>query len=295
MNYIKELNAFYDWLETNSLSTSAIALWHALMHINNKAGWTDEFGVATSVLCVKTGLADRTIRSARNELKQKGRIDWSSRKGNQSAIYKMISLVDILSAPITDKFADKDIKKDENKDLSVSNADSYADNHADKCADSYADNHATLNKLNKTKLNDINTSTSTENDVPVFDDEFSELAQLYQQVIGSTNAFTSDWINTNKEKYGFDWLKNALLEAERKGKRAKSYVEGILENWHIGGGMKLSTDKNNAQPKVVQAKKTRFHNFEQRSDKYTADQLEDVAARKRKEYMEKLKNQNEAL
>ncbi|MFW9881342.1 MAG: hypothetical protein ACFFG0_50405, partial [Candidatus Thorarchaeota archaeon] len=92
MNYIKEINAFYDWIELNSISTSGIVLWHGLMHINNKAGWITEFTVSTSVISVKTGLAPRTISKARNELKQKGRIDWKSRKGNQSAIYKIISL-----------------------------------------------------------------------------------------------------------------------------------------------------------------------------------------------------------
>lgn len=294
MNYIKELNAFYDWLETNSLSTSAIALWHALMHINNKAGWAEEFGVAASVLCVKTGLADRTIRNARNELKQKGRIDWSSRKGNQSAMYKIISLLDTLPATVTGKPSGNDIKKDEEKALSEINADNVSDNHADKCADSSAGNHATLNKLNETKLNYININT-TESEENIFDDEFSELAKLYQNCIGQANAFTSEWINFNKNTYGFQWVKNALLEAERQGIRTKSYVEKILSNWKNWGGMKLSTDKNINQTKISPAKKTKFHNFEGRTEKYTAEQLDDIAERKRREYSERLKKQNEAL
>ncbi|WP_419882765.1 DnaD domain protein [Peribacillus sp. B-H-3] len=99
MNYIKLINTFYDRLETNSLSTSAIALWHALVHINNKAGWQREFTVAVSVLCIKTGLSERTISNARNELKTKVYIDFKSRKGKQSAIYSLIDL----SATIADK------------------------------------------------------------------------------------------------------------------------------------------------------------------------------------------------
>lgn len=73
MKYLSEINAFYDWLEINQLSTSAIALWHTIMHINNKAGWVKTFTVAESVLSIKTGLSGRTVRNARNELKQKGR------------------------------------------------------------------------------------------------------------------------------------------------------------------------------------------------------------------------------
>ena len=118
MNYIKLINAFYDRLETNSLSTSAIALWHALVHVNNKAGWQREFSVAVSVLCVKTGLSERTISNARNDLKMKGYLDFKSRKGSKSAMY---SLVD-LSATIADKVSDKgsdnqnDTKQKEDKD-----------------------------------------------------------------------------------------------------------------------------------------------------------------------------------
>lgn len=127
MNYLREINAFYDWLETNPLSTSGIALWYALMHINNKAGWAEEFGVAVSVLCVKTGLSSRTIYDARNELKTKGRLEWRSRGGNQSAVYKLHS-------------------------LSAINADKSADNASYNGADKSADNASLLNKLNKTKL-----------------------------------------------------------------------------------------------------------------------------------------------
>lgn len=94
MNYLKELNAFYDWLELNSMSVSAIVLWHALMHINNKCGWAPEFTVAISVLETKTGLKRRTIERARNELTQKQRITWKSRKGNQSAAYSIVRLFD---------------------------------------------------------------------------------------------------------------------------------------------------------------------------------------------------------
>lgn len=47
------------------------------------------------------------------------------------------------------------------------------------------------------------------------------------------------------------------------------------------------------------SKKTRFHNFEQRSDKYSAKDLdskvEDIARRKREEYLAKLREQKEGL
>lgn len=93
MNYMTEIKAFYDLLETNPLPSPAIAVWHALMHIANKTGWQQEFAVAVSVLEVKTGLNAKAIERARNRLAQDGLISWKSRRGNQSAIYTLQSLV----------------------------------------------------------------------------------------------------------------------------------------------------------------------------------------------------------
>ncbi len=92
MNYIAEINSFYDWLETNDISKSAIALWGALMHINNKAGWKTSFAVAVSTLEFKTKFRRSELFEARNILEQKGRIKWESRGGSASAIYEMIPL-----------------------------------------------------------------------------------------------------------------------------------------------------------------------------------------------------------
>ena len=71
MNYIAELNAFHDYLLLNQLSTSEIALWHALVHINNKTMWKTEFAASNLILQQLTGLSISGITSARNKLKQK--------------------------------------------------------------------------------------------------------------------------------------------------------------------------------------------------------------------------------
>jgi len=94
MNYLSEILAFYDWLETNYLPSPAIALWHALMSIANKTGWQNEFTVAISVLEIKAGLNAQAVKRARNLLQQNGLIEWKSRRGNQSAVYHLNSLVE---------------------------------------------------------------------------------------------------------------------------------------------------------------------------------------------------------
>ncbi len=75
MNYIQEINAFYDWIEGNPrLSKNAIALWHALMHINNKTKWIRTFSAAICTLQSKSGLCRSDVFKARTELESAGLI-----------------------------------------------------------------------------------------------------------------------------------------------------------------------------------------------------------------------------
>ncbi len=134
MNYILEMKAFYDWLEVNQLSTSAIVLWHALMHIANKTGWQDTFTVAVEVLSTKTGLEKQAIYRARAMLQNKGLISFQTRKGNQATIYQMHSFVSF--------------KETQNNTQSDTQTDTQSDTQANTQSD-------TINKQNKTKQNEI--------------------------------------------------------------------------------------------------------------------------------------------
>lgn len=92
MNYLKELSAFYDWLESNPLPSEAIALWQALMSICNKAGWLAEFTVANSTLQAKAGLSRKQLDRWRTHLIESGRITYQkSNKVNEAGRYSLIS------------------------------------------------------------------------------------------------------------------------------------------------------------------------------------------------------------
>lgn len=277
MNYIREINAFYDLVQVKQLSTGQIALWHALMHINNKCSWAEWFTVPNLTLELISGLSRKGIYNARNTLKQHGLIDFKS-NGTKATSYKIIPLTNNTQASTQNSTQDKITMQNITQDTTQGTT-------QDTTQDS-----ATLNKLNETKLNNINTTSTTKKNEDIFDGEFSQLSKLYQKCGFEVNGLTADWLLGLKEKYSFEWVKNALLEAERQGKRKKKYVEGILENWKRDGGMKLSIDNKNSGVKKPEtnSKKNRFHNFEQRTDKYTADQLEEIARKKREEYYKKV-------
>lgn len=89
MNYLTIINAFWDLAMTNPLSTGQVSLYFALLHVCNRSNWTEWFQAPNQVLSVLTGLSRSGILKARNELKQKGLIDFKER-GTKATLYKLI-------------------------------------------------------------------------------------------------------------------------------------------------------------------------------------------------------------
>ena len=194
MNYIREINAFYDWLETNKLSTGALSLWYALMHINNKTGWKNEFTVPISVLSVKTGLSPRAVTNARKELADVGRISWESKDGNHAAQYRINSLVEQLQALYADSSSHSD-----------------SDNDTDSISDTAADTTTTLNK-HKHKQNNIYTP------------EFESFWQVYPRNKEKQKAFAC-WSTRIKQgelpENMIMAAKNYALSCDKEGREEK--------------------------------------------------------------------------
>lgn len=93
MNYISEIRAFRQLARMNSLSASEIALWYALIGINNDFGWQSEFTVPIKVLEFESGLSRSGVYRARNKLKQIGAITWKERPGKSCSVYTINSIV----------------------------------------------------------------------------------------------------------------------------------------------------------------------------------------------------------
>ena len=72
MNYIEEILAFQELAQDKSLSAGQIALWYALMYINNRCQWEQWFTVANRSLESNCGLSRQGITKSRNVLKQLG-------------------------------------------------------------------------------------------------------------------------------------------------------------------------------------------------------------------------------
>lgn len=263
MNYMSELNAFYDWLETNPLATSCIVLWHALMHVNNKAGWPDTFAVAVSVLELKTGLKRDTIYEARNKLDQAGRIKWESRKGNQSAVYRMIPFV-------SDKPTQIPIQ------------------HPTQYPIQTPMQSPTINKLNNIYL--VDEEESQLNAEEKMDIAVKQIIKSYSENIG----LLTPSILCKIEDYLYEGIEAgavifAIEQASAQGKRFYSYIEGIL-NGYKSNGILTRAEAENAKRVFDEGKnrknerkvsgssntssKPTFNNFKNRT--YDAKALEEA-------------------
>ncbi|WP_059103233.1 DnaD domain-containing protein [Shouchella shacheensis] len=92
MNYLKQLNAFYDRQETQPLTLAAVSLWHALMMTGNRAQWPEWFSASVAVLILKAALSEKMFYRARQELETKGYVLVQEGKHGQASMYKVIIL-----------------------------------------------------------------------------------------------------------------------------------------------------------------------------------------------------------
>lgn len=90
MNYMANLNRFYDSLLGNELAMGQIVLWQALMQIANRKMWPEWFSAPTNQLRVYTRLSESGIRDAATELARMGLIE--IRGSRKSKEYHLVDL-----------------------------------------------------------------------------------------------------------------------------------------------------------------------------------------------------------
>ena len=146
INYVREREAFYDWLSFNTLSPTAQSLWNALFTIYNQKGWPEGFvKVPDMVIRSYMHVSHDALLDARTQLKNKGLLDFTKgERRSSAAAYKLIFFTAgaEVCAEKADKVADNPAGKP---------ADKVADNPAGKPADTYKLNVNQNQNVNQTK------------------------------------------------------------------------------------------------------------------------------------------------
>lgn len=138
MNYIELINRFWKCNNERPIGTNATALYFYLLNLCNSLGWKDTFKHTDRYISFQLGISVNTVRNSKNSLKQLGLIDFRSpQKASRG-----IEGVTLYSFSTLSNF---DIVPDTVVDMVPCIV-------PDRVADTVPD---TLNKLNKTKENNI--------------------------------------------------------------------------------------------------------------------------------------------
>lgn len=237
MGYIDEINAFQQWLLTaTNVSATDIALWYALMHYNNTTGWKREFNVAIKTLEVSTKCTKPTVIKARNKLKQLGLIDFISREGNQSAIYRMIPFRNQIEL---NNFTQMDTQ-------------SYTQSYTQMDTQSYTQVD-TIHRLDKTRLLSTNTNVLVEGESPPVKEKKKATRKVFvKPTLTEIQTYVNEHqLNVDVERF-FDYYEG---NGWKVGKNPMKDWKATARNWSRnnfdkGGGSNKRTSTNGAiEPK----------------------------------------------
>ncbi len=94
MNYILEIKAFEQWLETHYLPIPPQLLWYKIMYLCNRSGWSEWVTVDNLRLMAAMQMSrEATLIKARGELIKAGLIEYQKGKKGSPNRYRIISLV----------------------------------------------------------------------------------------------------------------------------------------------------------------------------------------------------------
>jgi hypothetical protein len=95
MNFFQEWRAFSNWTLRSHPPTGQIVLWYALMDVCNFEGWSEWFQVSTSQLQALTGMSKIGVQKARDQLVQKGLIQYHKGTKNGHGRYKVVTFTNV--------------------------------------------------------------------------------------------------------------------------------------------------------------------------------------------------------
>ena len=97
MNYILQLNSFGDFVTQFPQPSKALAVYYALLHINNKCRWRRDFTVANLTLQSFCSISRSDLHKMRKVLLKNGLIEYHKGHGSQAGTYRIVCLYETQS------------------------------------------------------------------------------------------------------------------------------------------------------------------------------------------------------
>ena len=214
MNYIKEINAFRNYLKTNSLEAITQALWYVIIDYHNSCNWKRWIAIDNQRLMAELSISEKTLIRHRNKLIQAGLLEYKSQQRKKSSgRYKLLSF-ELGEVNRKDKTAGKNT------------ADRKAVEGADKGAVEGADG-SDIYKLNKTKqIVDVDGPQTP----------MKKTVELFQKAgMGQINQTIADILGDISDNYPYELIEEAFKIAGANHATSIRYVEKILMAWEAKG------------------------------------------------------------
>ncbi len=216
MNYIKELNAFKEWMSFHEIPPNVVLLWHTLMVLNNNARWMATFNAPNSIIRNLSGLSSQRISESRKVLMENELIRFEPGVKGKAASYQMKSLVayfENLSPASRGQF---EVQHEEPNPVPFGNE--TRDIHKEKEID---------------KKNREEGRGKEQNAYTVYEQNFGIIKPIVRE---SFLAWCDD--------LGDAIVIEAIKLAAQKGGRTYSYLEAILKEWAQAGVTTLEQATN---------------------------------------------------
>jgi len=234
VNYVREREAFYEWLTFNTLSPTAQSLWNALFTICNAKGWPEGFVKVPDMLIRSyMHVSNDALLDARNQLKNKGLLEFTKGERRASAAAYKLNFFTAETEVCPEKAAKGADKA----------ADKGADKPTGKPADKGAGKGADTNKLNTNGTNSVNQSNFFDDD----DEEAAAFMRAHERVrerVGA--AFRANFgrepteaelqtISLNAVNLELEQIIHRAIEtAARHGAKTPAlYIASICQDWHF--------------------------------------------------------------
>lgn len=194
MNYIQQLNAFYDQLMYNPLTSKSQAIYLAILHLNNKCGWKKEFTIANPMLQALCDISKSELHKQRNILIQAELITYKKGKKGQAGTYQIKRLYDI--SPLLETNMDTNMETNQETNVDTNTETNVEDIH----------------KLNKTKQKNnnivpISSAKPSKQSNDIFEHWVDIKAGIKHQKL---SADMSKVIDTKIKQHGFEVVKQAI-------------------------------------------------------------------------------------
>jgi len=233
MNYIRQMNAFYQHLLKNPMPPKAQSLYLALFHTNNLADWKEVFIVANVSLQAVCSMTESDLLRSRKLLIREGLIEYTKSSGKRAGKYKLVNLYDSLMKKTNDGPSDGPSDGPNDGPSEGGNDGPTDGRNAGKVTTFFIDKQKHKYKLKrKPKQKPEKKEEEKKESSPLTGKAFKEIVQAFNQNIHPITPFEaetlSDWLDQGMSK---EVMIRGIKEAVLSNARSMKYINAVLMNW----------------------------------------------------------------